>query len=129
VNSAVRNFPKPRKRIRDSKALRDFHAANPRCILCGSSQVEAHHILSRAQGGDDVRQNLIALCHADHMALHGQPYREEYGGKRITPEIVRRRIGTWILSEEGIESAWYLTARLGTRGSVAFVESLGARIE
>jgi hypothetical protein len=130
VNSAVRNYPRPPKRSRDPKVLRTFHASDPACVSCRERPAQAHHLLSRAQGGDDVRQNLIGLCSRCHGAYHGQPYMTRSFGSdavRITPEIVKRRIGTWLLSEEGIESCWYLTARLGTGGSVAFLERLGAK--
>ena len=43
-----------------------------RCQLCGTtSNLEVHHKEFRSQSGDDSEQNLITLCSACHLTLHG----------------------------------------------------------
>lgn len=46
--------------------------ANYRCVLCGwggaSSIVEVHHLIPKAEGGDDMTINQIVLC-PNHHAL------------------------------------------------------------
>ncbi len=34
---------------------------------------EPHHIQSRAKGGPDALENLLAVCHACHRQHHGEP--------------------------------------------------------
>jgi len=42
-----------------------------RCQVCGSrSELQVHHIQSRAQFGSDSAENLVALCHPCHRSLH-----------------------------------------------------------
>lgn len=52
-----------------SSAWRGIHAVKGGpCRACGSnSRVELHHAVPRSLGGDDVEDNLIPLCHDDHM--------------------------------------------------------------
>lgn len=37
---------------------------------CGRRATDGHHILLRSQGGDDVPDNVMPLCHECHMAWH-----------------------------------------------------------
>lgn len=77
-------IPKP-KRIVNKKLLKEMRL--PYCELCGNSfNTEVHHIVSRAAGGDDVRENLVCLCFRCHTIAH-------YGGitKERLREIVARR--------------------------------------
>lgn len=42
------------------------------CVACGSNNnLENHHIVPRAEGGGDEKENLITLCHACHDKIHG----------------------------------------------------------
>jgi 5-methylcytosine-specific restriction endonuclease McrA len=42
-----------------------------RCQYCGSmSNLQVHHIQSRARLGDDTERNLITLCDSCHRHLH-----------------------------------------------------------
>lgn len=45
-----------------------------KCCLCHGaskdSRLEVHHIVYRSNGGTDVPQNLVTLCHTCHTALH-----------------------------------------------------------
>jgi hypothetical protein len=40
------------------------------CMGCGEKPSDAHHITTRAAGGDDVPENLIPLCRAHHSMWH-----------------------------------------------------------
>jgi HNH endonuclease len=109
--------------VRDKTVFQEFHASGYDCISCGHGIViEAHHILSRAQGGDDMRANLVPLCQECHRAYHGNPYTTF--GVRIDAAWVRRAIGHYIGSEPGEDTRWYLTAKLGGEGSQAFLDRL-----
>lgn len=61
---------KPRRRQKTrtyrNKLLRDRVC---RCG-CGRQATDAHHILLRSQGGDDVQDNVMPLYHDCHMAWH-----------------------------------------------------------
>ena len=44
-----------------------------RCQWCGAmSHLEVHHQEFRSQSGDDSEENLIALCSACHVSVHGR---------------------------------------------------------
>jgi len=41
------------------------------CALCGSTEaIEHHHILPKAMGGTDAKDNLLTLCAIHHVAIH-----------------------------------------------------------
>lgn len=45
-----------------------------RCRVCGGTKrLEAHHIVSVAEGGGDTLGNGVTLCGACHRASHGGP--------------------------------------------------------
>lgn len=114
--------PRPAKRIKDKDVFAEFYAFSQECLCCGYYRVEAHHLLSRGQGGDDVLANLVPLCSSCHGVLHsGHPRRGDFG-QFVTPTIVRDRIGSWLLSEAGDDARWYLTGKLGLEGSRAWME-------
>ncbi|MDR0905652.1 MAG: HNH endonuclease [Oscillospiraceae bacterium] len=56
-----------------SKALRNivFERDSYTCILCNNAASDAHHFVPRSRGGRDIPENLVALCHGHHMAVHG----------------------------------------------------------
>jgi hypothetical protein len=62
--------PKPAKRVKDAKALKAVHARGCVCALNCGLPGEAHHVLPRSQGGDDVEANLVCLCAFHHQAVH-----------------------------------------------------------
>lgn len=62
--------PKPRKRVVDSKAARRKLESEPGCRTCSNTATDGHHLLLRSQGGDDVEDNIIPLCHQCHMEYH-----------------------------------------------------------
>jgi hypothetical protein len=118
--------PKPARRIVDGHAYREFHALAKRCLFCGERFGEAHHILSRGRGGDDLLANFVPLCFQDHQAVHGTPYTArpfDSPSIRVTGEMVRRRIGAWLVSEEGATARAYLIGKLGPRPAEAFLKN------
>jgi HNH endonuclease/Helix-turn-helix domain of resolvase len=41
------------------------------CVACGSKDdLQHHHLVTRAEGGDNSPTNLITLCHSCHLKLH-----------------------------------------------------------
>lgn len=67
----MKSDPKNAPRIRDSDLMRLMHAEPTReCAITGSTiAIELHHVLPRAQGGDDVRANLVFLHRKVHQAV------------------------------------------------------------
>lgn len=52
------------------QALRAAKLDGRECrLLSGVPATELHHLLSRAQGGDDVAENLVGLCQDCHEAV------------------------------------------------------------
>lgn len=62
--------PKPRKRVTNPKATKLKLQADRKCRSCEQPATDGHHVLLRSQGGDDVPDNIMPLCHACHMAWH-----------------------------------------------------------
>jgi len=59
--------PKAYARLRDQVLRRDAW----RCQWCGSLHgLEVHHLEHRSQGGRDLQENLICLCHRCHKSAH-----------------------------------------------------------
>lgn len=118
--------PKPEPRTIDPDVYRLFHAAEPVCVHCGNRQVEAAHLISRKQGGDDVLANLIPLCHGCHEAFDkGMAYLGEFG-KRVTPAAVRLSVAWFLKSEEGDDHCAYLIAKRGAFAAAAYVQRFEA---
>lgn len=53
----------PRAQVRKLLAERE-------CRLCGRPAQDAHHLIFRSHGGDDVPENLIPLCRRCHDSIH-----------------------------------------------------------
>lgn len=94
--------PKPARRIRDAEILRLLHTdRNKECALTGyTDDLELHHVLSRAQQGDDVRANLVFLRRDIH--------------RRITSNdrVALRMLGDYIQHERP-DTMEYLRWKLG----------------
>jgi hypothetical protein len=72
-HAAVLPQPKPRKRIVDRKALKEYADTHPRCEVIACPQEpcpEPHHLISRKMKGDDVPANLLRLCVHHHQGWH-----------------------------------------------------------
>jgi 5-methylcytosine-specific restriction endonuclease McrA len=65
-----------KRRRLDSTEYQDLHRRvlerdGWRCQFCGSrTELQVHHIQSRAQLGADSVENLITLCSKCHRAIH-----------------------------------------------------------
>ncbi len=98
--------PRPRKATR--KIDRDASAAQllryGACCACGAPACNAHHVIPKGQGGDDVLENLVSLCGSGtarcHGALHGNPYDHEFAKVGDVP-FVERRDAEWVLRRIG----------------------------
>ena len=65
-----------KRRRLDSAEYQDLHRRvlkrdDWRCQVCGSrTELQVHHMQSRAQLGADVEDNLFTVCAACHRAIH-----------------------------------------------------------
>lgn len=85
-------------RRRDPGLLRLLHFEYDECCLCGSTNgLHLHHVLLRSRGGDDVRENLVPLCHYCHALYH---------------QGERHRLGEY-LAEHRPDVRAYLVEKLG----------------
>ena len=61
-------FPK-HKRIKDRKTIEAVRCHT--CKRCGAyTTIDPHHVFSVGVGGCDIRENLVQLCTACHIAAH-----------------------------------------------------------
>jgi len=83
----VTPLPKPIKRIRDPEAIQR-KVAGAACRICGRAASDGHHLVLRSSGGDDVEENVIPLCHEDHMRYHAGK-----GRLKLRPEEFQYVVG------------------------------------
>lgn len=97
--------PRPEARIRDSDLMRILHAERDKeCALSGETgNLELHHILSRAQSGDDVRSNLVFLTAELHRRVSAND------------PVTMRLLGEHILAHRP-DAIAYLRMKLNTLG-------------
>ena len=55
------------------------------CENCGSQAVDIHHLKFRSQGGQDVIENLMALCRECHFEVHN-------GTKIKTEDLIKKHL-------------------------------------
>lgn len=108
--------PKPAKRIRDSVLVRNFSIRAGSCAVCGKGRdadLQAHHVLLRSRGGDDVTGNLVALCLAHHEAVHhGDRAVRHLLGEHVA--IHREDVLEYLVTKLGREAAgWFLIEEYG----------------
>lgn len=60
-----------KKRIIDKELIEYIKSQVP-CLHCGCLGVDAHHVIPRGRGGDDVISNLMPLCRIAHTEWHSQ---------------------------------------------------------
>lgn len=41
-----------------------------KCLVCGSANVDVHHIKTRGSGGNDELYNLMPVCRIHHNEVH-----------------------------------------------------------
>lgn len=72
----ARMDPRPVKRHKASPAeWRSIREAllPTDCRVCHTQRAShLHHVASRAQGGDDIRENLLPVCASCHDLIHGR---------------------------------------------------------
>jgi len=57
------------KRLKNPELLKEIKSK--RCEVCGEPPPsDPHHIKSRGAGGDDIPDNLLALCRDHHTEIH-----------------------------------------------------------
>jgi len=75
--------PKPEKRIRATqREWRDLRAK-----LVKGRDHDLHHLVSRAQGGDDVPENLFSIEHVLHLA-----YEDKVPGWEAIAHMIREEM-------------------------------------
>jgi 5-methylcytosine-specific restriction endonuclease McrA len=55
------------------------------CENCGKTAIDIHHLKFRSQGGQDVIENLMALCRECHFEVHN-------GTKIKTEDLVAKHL-------------------------------------
>jgi hypothetical protein len=100
---------KPRKRITLSnreylKLARSVLARYRTCELCGKRRSEScHHAVPRGKGGDDVWENMVALCGSGTTGCHGEVETSREARHRLRDEM---RDETWIYIVERMGVDW-----------------------
>jgi len=65
------DFKNPKAK-KDKGTMKSLHAKGGLCVICGSRNVELHHVRFRSQGGSDVPENLVMLCSDCHLMIHAE---------------------------------------------------------
>ncbi len=132
------------KRIVDPDARVRLLLNERACAACGGPASNAHHVLPKGRGGDDLYANLIPLCGSGttgcHGAWHGSPYVIQLarGTARIAPEgmavadvpatLQERRDRDWVSERAGLyirqrrpDVVRYLCEKLGDDFGLEFL--------
>lgn len=99
-----KNVPQKRERIKESPHkdkhyLSWFHTQNFGCLVCGSNNIEAHHILRGGEGRPD--DSIVPLCPEHHRGKYS-PHGFESGRfgeehpKDVLLEIARKVHGSYL---------------------------------
>lgn len=98
------------RRVRDADLLALVHYEATECALTGATgTLEAHHIYPRAQGGDDVRANIIMLEREVHRRI------------TVNDQVARRLLGEHLI-EKRSDFLDYLSGKLGAEQAQAWLE-------
>lgn len=110
--------PKPRPTQRrpartvDPTATRAAVLRERGCVVCGRPAATGHHVLPRGRGGDDVAENLVALCGSGTTGCHGDIENRDPAASRA--------LGDYLVAERRDVVA-YLRRKLGIRPARAFL--------
>ena len=105
--------PRPSKRVKNPKAMKDKHKQGGVCALnCGGTPVSLHHVLPRSQGGDDIEANLVFLCGSGTTGCHGKIEAND------TPTLVL--LGEHLLFERQ-DILSYIKGKLGEEAGTAWL--------
>lgn len=44
-------------------------ASHPTCVMCHAPATDVHHLIARNDGGLDLPENLVPLCHEHHSSI------------------------------------------------------------
>ncbi len=114
------------KPVRDRYVFTQFHDRQWDCLGCGHGRdIQAHHLVSRGQGGDDVAKNLVPLCRQWPWGLSREAVPGVRGQDRQEP-CVSGAGSRFLRSEPGDDARSYLYFKLGVFGAEAFVQKLEA---
>ncbi len=102
--------PKPRRRVQATVAERKRLRAEKLtggCRVCTDRPSELHHVVSRAQGGDDTADNLVPLCARCHLlvTVMDRDALLALGRSLSLPErtyAARRKSGEWLRQRYGV---------------------------
>lgn len=63
---------KKRAKVSNDTYQRVYEACKGKCVLCGATDIQAHHIRYRSERRDliDEPTNLIMLCTKHHLEVH-----------------------------------------------------------
>jgi hypothetical protein len=65
----------------------------PFCVAClAKEDLQHHHLVTRAEGGEDADTNLITLCAACHDKLHSRQTNGGYNHSRNTKAGLQRAV-------------------------------------
>lgn len=100
--------PKKAKRTEDKKATKRAVRLRPVCVMpeCDNRSTNGHHVISRGAPhfGDDVDENIVALCGSGSSGCHGLIENEDV--------TARRQLGEHIAYERP-DTMRYVTDKLG----------------
>lgn len=101
---------KPKQSSRTRITEKDYHKATEywgsECIVCGSPQIELHHVKFRSHGGSGRWHNLLPLCQHHHTMAH-------------TDNSIRRTF-EWKLEQEFGNNYWMDEFDLWDRGLIDY---------
>jgi hypothetical protein len=114
--------PKPPRRVKATLAEWKQIRANKMsaldaCRVCQSSgPLTLHHLVSKSLGGDDLADNLVAVCGSGTTGCHGlieafDPWACSLLGQRLT-DAER----AYVVARKG---AYFLESRYGLKGAAA----------
>ena len=67
-----------------TKIMKKIVKENDKCELCGSKRnLEAHHIIPIALGGEDIDENILCVCEKCHTLLTPRKYLTKLGIRSI----------------------------------------------
>lgn len=97
--------PKPPKRIKaDQNDWRRLRAEKvDRCRICELfvGDMTLHHIVPRAQSGDDVADNLVPLCGSGTTGCHGLVEDRDMWARSLLGRRLSRREIAYVVAKRG----------------------------
>lgn len=115
------------RRKHDQKAMKRALLRYRSCY-CGQLSTDPHHVLFRSDGGDDVVQNILPLCHDDHRAYHVLTGDDGRDQRRRVGQALRPETVAYILDKLGEhDGLYYLSRRYELREQESLAKKEAAR--